>query len=265
MHVLTNWKYAVNDNLCIDMCLCVYVCICVPKHINAWVCVFFFHRSKYVTQGVKDSKILFGFTPLCESQWQEVGLTLVLDNCTLPRSVVPILVSLWPSEPARAIFRLHVLLILSCLIPILSDTPPQRSRRQIKGHKWLKGQTVGVLWNCAEIVLKNFLFLICFVEIKLHGFLHKCFLGTLCNQKYFKPCSSCSFTGVILFSKHVLRSAMVQRFRGVAVCWWNQSCALNDAFSALWCGVALSWDVFLQVAATVNIQFRRPITYMMMM
>lgn len=228
----------------------------------------FFHRSKYVTQGVKDSKILFGFTPLCESQWQEVGLTLVLDNCTLSRSVVPILVSLWPSEPARAIFRLHVLLILSCLIPILSDTPPQRSRRQIKGHKWLKGQTVGVLWNCAEILRelfwRIFLFLICFVEIKLHGLLHKCFLGTLCNQKYFKPCSSCSSTGVILFLQHVLRSAMVRCFHSVAVCWWNQSCALNDAFSVLGCGVALSWNIFLQVAVSRYL-FRRPITYMMMM
>lgn len=121
---------------------------------------FFFHRSKYVTQGVKDSKILFGFTPLCESQWQEVGLTLVLDNCTLPRSVVPILVSLWPSEPARAIFRPHVLLILSCLIPILSDTPPQRSRRQIKGQQVVEGTDCSCLMklcrDSTRIVFEEF-------------------------------------------------------------------------------------------------------------
>lgn len=150
-------------------------------------------------------------------------MTLVLDNCTLPRSVVPILVSLWPSEPARAIFRLHVLLILSCLIPILSDTPPQRSRRQIKGQQAVEGTDCRCLMklcrDSTRIVFEEFfLFLICFVEIKLHGLLHKCFLGTLCNQKYFKPCSSCSSTGVILFLKHVLRSAMVRRFHSVAVC-----------------------------------------------
>lgn len=126
---------------------------------------FFFFKlwSNYVIQGVKNSiKKLFGFTPLCESQWQEVGFTLVWDNCTLPRSVVPILVSLWPSEPARAIFRLHVLLILSCLIPILSDTPPHHSRRQIKAQWAVERTDLGVSWNCArsEILQELFLLLV---------------------------------------------------------------------------------------------------------
>lgn len=123
------------------------------KYIYIW--------SNYVIQGVKNSiKKLFGFTPLCESQWQEAGFTLVWDNCTLLRSVVPILVSLWPSEPARAIFRPHVLLILSCLISILSDTPPRHSRRQIKGQWVVERTSVGVFWKCAEIVQELFLLLV---------------------------------------------------------------------------------------------------------
>lgn len=44
--------------------------------------------------------------------------------------------------------------------------------------------------------------------------LHKCFLGNLCNQKYFKPCCSC--TSVFLFLQVVPYFAVL--LQGKAVC-----------------------------------------------
>lgn len=167
--------------VCKSLRVCAYTR--VWKHINAWVCTLFLYI--YIStsqlcnpQGKEQYKKMFGFTPLCESQWQKVGFTLVLDNCTLPRSVVPILVSLWPSEPARAIFRLHVLLILSCLFPILSDTPPHHSRRQIKGQWAVERADVGVCQNCkgnispscSFLKAQSFCRLICFVDVKFEWF-----------------------------------------------------------------------------------------------
>lgn len=207
-----------------------------------------FLRSNYVIQGVKNSiKKMFGFTPLCESQWQEVGFTLVLDNCTLPRSVVPILVSLWLSEPARAIFRLHVLLILSCLIPILSDTPPHHSERQIKGQWAVERTDVGVLKvqrvdrNCFSSLFfskcpQPLFFSMCFVDMKLHDFLHKRFLGFLCNPKYLKTCSRCIYAWdfFVFFSARALFPYGTM-FHSAAVCLWNESSDLSEAIFSWLC------------------------------
>lgn len=221
---------------------------CVWKHTDAWVCTLFFILTTSQLcnpEGNEQDKKMFGFTPLCESRWLEVGFTLVLDNCTLPRSVVPILVSLWPSEPARALFRLHVRLILSRLIPILSDKPPHHSRRQIKGQWAVERADVGVCKNCTESTgnisrscsfVHSFCFLICSVDVKSNGLLHKRFLGTLCNQKYFQMCSSCVCVGGFILC-FAARAPFPDgtAFRAAAVCLWNQSCDLNEAIFSWLC------------------------------
>lgn len=85
-----------------------------------------------------------------EPHWREVGLTLVLDNCTVPRSVVPISVSMWPwlQEP-------YLGCTSSLSYPVSSPsclTYPHNTPggRQRDSTGW-RGQTWGVLWNQAFI------------------------------------------------------------------------------------------------------------------
>lgn len=76
--------------------VCIYICVCFT---SVYVCTYL-HRSVYVIQEVKDRKILCWLYSVMLLSWVSVrGVwldSLVLDNCTLPRSVVPFSVSLWP-------------------------------------------------------------------------------------------------------------------------------------------------------------------------
>lgn len=96
-HTISNYyeNYHVSAYTAVSIYMCVLMS--VYEHLYRYVHL---RWSVYVIQGLKASKILCWLYSAMLLLWVSVRRgwldSLVLDNCTLPRSVVPFSVSLWP-------------------------------------------------------------------------------------------------------------------------------------------------------------------------
>ncbi len=144
------WKYAEDYHVCIYICTSLYVC--------AYACILYVHICTDLCvwcMWYKDSKILCWLYSVILLSWVSVRGgwldSLVLDNCTLPRSVVPFSVSLWPrlQEP-------YLGCTSSSSYPVSSPSCSAHPHNTVGGRwsdsKWFRGQTVGVLANCAKLL-----------------------------------------------------------------------------------------------------------------
>lgn len=142
--------------MCVHIHLSIYMClnVCIWTHIQTCTSVYacaYLHRCVYVIQGVKDSEISRWLNSVMLLLWVSVRGgwldSLVLDNCTLPRSVVPFSVSLWPrlQEP-------YLGCTSSSSYPVSSPSCPTHPHSAAGGRqrdsKWSEGQSIGAFGNC---------------------------------------------------------------------------------------------------------------------